>query len=279
LGKSPFEAKLGVHTWLNGAYWLRQDSPQQAGRRFVVNAHDIGKKQVPPLEASVEGDLVYPILPHTPQHPGSGIPEAELKRTHPRAFQYFNQLRSVLTERSGYKKFIKPNGGPFYAVYNIGSYTFRSYHVVWREQASTLQACVVSRAEDERLIIPDHKLTILGFDSGEDAHFICALLNSSPIQSAVKAYSIQVQISTHVASFIALVRFDERQGLHREIVQIGRACHEATESGDSMAVTALEQRLDQRCAEIWSINALELAQMRESLVHTGPNLRDSDDED
>ncbi len=176
LGASPFEAKLGVHTWLNGAYWLRQDIKRPKGERFVGNAYDVGKKQVMQIETSVEGDLVYPllrgrdvrrwiarpslsiILPHDAKHPGVGIPEVELKRTHRRAYDYFMQLRPSLIERSGYKKFIKPAGGPFYGVYNIGSYTFRPYRVVWREQASTIQACVVSTATDGRFVIPESQL-------------------------------------------------------------------------------------------------------------------------
>jgi len=299
LGTSHFEAKLGVHTWLNGAFWLCKDLLKPKGQRFIVNAHDIGRKHVSRVEASVEGDLVYPllrgrdvrrwtaqpslsiILPHDPKHPSVGIRESELKRTHRHTYDYFNQLRSALTGRSGYKKFIEPAGGPFYAVYNIGTYTFRPYRVVWREQASTLQACVVSKAEDGRLIIPDHKLTILGFDSEADAHFICALLNCSPVQSAVKAYSIEIQISTHVASFIALPRFDSNQALHREIERIGKACHKAAQNEDFGHLAKLERQLDEECAKIWGLSAKELKQMQEPLAafaSTEAGSLDSDDD-
>src|SRR6266496_4162098 len=154
LGDSPFEAKLGVHTWLNGAYWLVHDEVVSSGQRLVVNAHDIGKKKVKRIETVLEGDLVYPlvrgrdvhrwfarpnlsiIVPHSLQHPGVGISESVLKNRYHRTFDYFQQLRRDLEGRSGFIKFIRPAGGPFYAVYNIGSYTFKPFKVVWREQAS-----------------------------------------------------------------------------------------------------------------------------------------------
>jgi hypothetical protein len=283
LGASPFEAKLGVHTWLNGAYWLLHDTQKSQSLRFVVNAHDVGRKVVPRVEAAVEADIVYPLLrgrdvrrwtghaslsiivPHDPERPGVGIPERELKRTHRRAFEYFQRLRPELEGRSGYRKFIKPAGGPFYAVYNIGTYTFRPYRVVWREQASTLQACVISTASDGRLIIPDHKLTILGFDSKTEAHFVCALLNCTPVQLAVKAYSIEIQISTHIAEFIALPRFDEKKQVHREISRIGQACHEAARDKDGTSLKKLEVELDGRCAEIWGLTIRELTTMQEAI--------------
>ena len=35
---------------------------------------------------------------------------------------------------------------PFYAIYDVGDYTFSPYKVVWAEMAGTLQAAVISEA-------------------------------------------------------------------------------------------------------------------------------------
>jgi hypothetical protein len=240
----------------------------------------VGRSEVPRIEALVEADLVYPllrgrdvqrwianpslsiILPHDQGRPGVGIPENELKRTHHRAYDFFQRLRSQLENRSGYRKYIRPSGGPFYAVYNIGTYTFQPFRVVWREQARTLEACVISVASDGRLINPDHKLTILGFETEGEAHFVCAVLNCTPVQLAVRAYSIEIQISTHVADYIGLPRFDPRQQLHREIAQLGQACHLAAQNSDLTGLARLEAELDEHGSRIWGITASELRRMQ-----------------
>ena len=187
LGRSDYEAKLGVHTWLNGAYWLRDARASGRGIVLVSNAHDVGKKPVEPINASIEADLVYPLLrgreagrwtsrpslfiviPHDPEHPASGIPLEAMKRKYPKAYAYLGRLRRPLESRAGYKKFIKPAGGPFYAVYNIGRYTFEPFKVVWPEQAQSIEASVVSDDKQGRLIIPDHKLTIVGLSDEQEA--------------------------------------------------------------------------------------------------------------
>jgi hypothetical protein len=97
----------------------------------------------------------------------------------------------------------------------------------------------------------------------------------------VKAYSIEIQISTHVASFIALPRFDSSQALHREIERIGKACHDAARKEDFGRLAKLERQLDEECAKIWGVSAKELKQMQEPLAafaSTEAGSLDSDDD-
>ena len=300
LGLSPYEAKLGVHTWLNGAFWLARNDKLARGRRLVVNAHDIGRKKLPRVEASVEEALVYPllrgrdvgrwtttpsmfiILPHAADHPGVGIPEATMKKHYPYSFDYFHTLKSALEERSGYRKFIRPAGGPFYGVYNIGTYTFQPYRIVWREQASTMQACVISTDNDGRLIIPDHKLTLIGCGSWDEAHFLCGLLNSTPVRVAVGAYAIEIQISTHVCNYIALPKFDRGKTTHVNVAELSRSCHEAALNENREELAELESKLDIECAKVWGLTGSELRKIQEAwesdLPDTGEVLG-SDDAD
>ncbi len=245
LGQSEYEAKLGIHTWLNGAYWLRHASPSGSMRVAISNAFDVGKKVVERVEAVVEADLVYPLLrgreagrwtskpqmfiivPHDPQHPGTGIPLEIMKREHPKAYGYFVRLRRELENRSGYMKYIKPAGGPFYAVYNIGHYTFQPFKVVWPEQASSVEASVISTDAKGRLVIPDHKLTIVGVSNEMEAHFLASALNSAPVRRAIADYAIEIQISTHVLKYIRIPRYDSANQLHRHIAELGAKCHKA----------------------------------------------------
>ena len=54
---------------------------------------------------------------------------------------------------------------PFYAVYNVGSYTFAPYKVIWAEQSGTFEAAVAAAGEvpllGQRPYVPDHKIFLL----------------------------------------------------------------------------------------------------------------------
>jgi hypothetical protein len=246
------------------------------GLRLITNAADVGKKKVASAQASVEGDLVYPllrgrdvgrwvatpsltiILPHAPDRPGVGIPESTMKRSFRRAFDYYTRFRSVLEDRSGFKKYIHPAGGPFYAVYNIGSYTFAPYRVVWREQASSIEACVISTSDDGRHVIADHKLTLVGLETADEAYFLCGLLNSAPVRAAVSAYSIEIQISTHVCAFVDLPRFQQNDARHKQIARLSKECHTLARKGEDSRLAELEHELDQAACDLWGLTMREL---------------------
>lgn len=292
LGRSDYEAKLGVHTWLNGAYWLRTVRDAGHGLMLISNAFDAGKKAVENIDTTIEADLVYTLLrgreagrwmsspslfivvPHEPENPGSGIPISIMKEQYPKTYSYFSRLRHSLENRAGYKKFIEPAKGAFYSVYNIGKYTFEPFKVVWPEQAQSIEASVISHDKKGKLIIPDHKLTIVGVSNEEEAYFIAGALNSAPVKKAVSDYAIDIQISTHVLNYIRIPRFERKSELHLQIASISASCHKAAASGDKKRLIEFEAELDKAAAKLWDISDDELrsiygAQLKENrIAHT-----------
>ncbi len=165
-----------------------------------------------------------------------------------KALQYFYDINAVkasnggylLEERSTWKTRMKPQFEravqlgkivntdiPFYAIYDVGDYTFAPYKVVWAEMAGTLQAAVISKDEvpysgTTKVVVPDHKVYYAAFDDLDPAYYVCGLLNSEPIRTFIDSFTIKIQVGT-LFRHVKLPLYDPSLSIHRELVRYSRA--------------------------------------------------------
>jgi len=295
-GRSKYVARKGVYCPTNAVYWIIEARTVGKNKLLISNLADTGKKKVQQVTQCVERDLVYPllrgkdvsrwgwssemkiILPQDPKHPARAIPEHELKQKFPEAFSYFKQYEPDLRSCALLKQFFDPRADPFYSSYNVGDYTFKHCKVVWREISPEIQAAVVE--SEDAGPVPDHKLVTVGFDTAEPAHFLCSLLNSSPIRVLVRAYAIQTSVSGHVCEFANLPSYSPSIALHRTLTGLSKACHAAEASSDACAVAALEEQIDNAAAKLWGITDDELKAIHEALAEAiGSKGQAADEED
>jgi hypothetical protein len=231
-GASPYRARVGIHSGgAAGIYWV--DVLERAdGLVRVANRSDAGRQQVEAVEAWVEGPLVRRLLrgrdvkrraaepsAHIllPYNDGAkAIGEAELAEQYPLAFGYFQGFRTKLQNRAHYRRHFTANDPPW-SLYNTGAYSFARHRVVWREQASTLCAAIVS----DPGTVADAKLTLVACQSREEAGYLEAVLNSSAARAFVESYAVKTQISTHVLRYMAVPQFRPDDPLHRAIAEQG----------------------------------------------------------
>jgi hypothetical protein len=60
------------------------------------------------------------------------------------AAAWFSGYKTLLNDRSTYRRQMKD--APFFAIYNVGDYTFQSWKVVWPEMSSRFYAAVAGSA-------------------------------------------------------------------------------------------------------------------------------------
>ena len=181
IGKSDYKAYAGTCTWLNGVYWISILKRLPNGDLLIENLHDVGKIKNEHVQATVEPDLVYPllrgrdvqrwraepsahiILAQDPQT-RTGIPESEMKREYPKTYAYFKRFEEQLRQRSGYRKYFKPTD-PFWSMYNVGPYTLAPYRVFWRQFLPELRMVLVEQVQDPfcgwRLPLTQHVVTLV----------------------------------------------------------------------------------------------------------------------
>lgn len=167
--------------------------------------------------------------------------------------------------RSGYKQYFDSNTAPFYSIYNVGPYTFAPFKVVWRYVSTSITAAVASGEVAGKVIVPDCKLMLVACYSKEEAHYLCALLNSLPSQFIVQGYGIQTQLSTHILNHVAIRQFEPKNSTHQELAANSRALHTATAAAEAEKVKRLEVENLELAAAYWGLEKNEVADIKASL--------------
>ena len=278
-GASDYEGlgRYGVHTHCSGVYWVEVKRWSNSGV-LVENLGRLGRPAVPVDEAEVEPGCLYPllrgrdvsrwratpahhiILAQDPRRPARAMPERDLTRDFPRTRAYFDRHEQRLRRRSGFRQFFRPEVDPFYAVYNVGPYTFAPHKVVWREQAAVL-TCAVIGSHQGRLVIPDHKLNLCPFDDPEEAHYLCAFLSSTPARYLVKAYALETSVATHLLKYLRIPRFDAALPDHRALAQASFQGHKAAARGDGEAEEKCLASMDAAVSNLWDLSPAEMDAM------------------
>ncbi len=209
----------------------------------------------------------------------AGIPETEMKRKYPKTYNYLKEFEDQLRKRSGYRRYFKQTD-PFYSMYNVGPYTLAPWKVMWPEVGHTTHTgvCGPLKVESEKPALPDHTIIAVSCQSGEEAHYVCALLNSSPVQAAVRGY-IVLHPSPHVLEHIAIPRFSSTNELHCHLADLSYRCH-TTINDDGQKIYDLEAEIDEIAAKLWGITSDELQAIRtsERELSSGNNKVDEIDE-
>lgn len=282
IGPSEYKAFAGSCTWLNGIYWAKRLKALGDGKVLIENLGRVGKIKFTPIQYSIEPDYLYPLIRGRDvlrwqavpsafiifaQDPTArkGISERNLKIKHPKTYSYFFSFEKELRKRSGFKQYFKPSD-PFYSIGNISPAILAKWKVMWPEVGNTIRAgvCGPIRMEKSKPVLPDHTLVAVGCEKKEEAHYLCALLNSSPARCTVASY-ITLHPSPHVLENISLPRFEAKKKLHQTLAQLSMSCHAAAARGDREAVLALEAEIDRAAAKLWGITDEELRAIKDAL--------------
>ena len=282
VGKSFYSAHAGASTWLNGVYWVRVLGHRPDGLVVIENLGDVGKNEVPRVRAAIEPDLLYPLLRGRdiqPWHAAtdawillaqdpdkrSGWPEPKMKTEWPHTYQYLIQFEEQLRRRSGFRQYFDPEKDPFWSMYNVGPYTMKPYKVVWRQMIPVPEAAVVSPVRDdvlgERPAVPQHVVTFIPLDDPMEAHFCCALMNSSVAGLVSASYSTSKSYGTpSVLHYVSIPRFDRDNEVHSKLAALSLRAHERPEDAQS-----IREEVDHLASLLWGLSERELRAVQREL--------------
>ena len=299
IGPADYKAHLGANTGgANGVYWMTlcdespgvasaagQGSPSVSpvappGLVRVRNIADRGKHVVSTEEAFVESDLLYPLLrwgdigryravaaahlllaqdPHSRR----GIAESVMQNRHPMAYAYLTQFRGLLERRAAYRRY--QSQAAFYSMYDVGPYTLAPVKVVWRRMDRRINAAVVEPVDDVRLgprpVIPQETCVLVAVDSVDEAHYLCAVLNSAIAGFVVSSHSVcggKSFGSPGMLDYLAIRRYDATHAVHRKMSQASRRAHHAAAAGRETA--AIQHDIDRLAMALWGLRPEDIPQ-------------------
>jgi len=191
-----------------------------------------------------------------------------MKQKYSKTLAYLTRFEAQLRRRGSSSVQRLMATGAFYSMFAVGPYTFAPFKVVWRDMGNTIRTAVIEESEGD-LVIPEHHVMMVPFERLDAAHYLAAVLASSPAKLLVASYTLTTGISTHVLEHLAIPRFDSSNDTHREFSALSRQAHEATRSADRAAVAEAEAAIDTAAASLWRIKSRELSAIQSALVEMG----------
>ncbi len=293
LGRSDYQAHEGVNSGgANGVYWLHIEEKLPNGLVKVVNITEGQKRKVQSAPAVIEADLLYPLLrgrdvkrwmaqhrayilvTHLPSMKLKAIPEEEMQLEYEKTYHYLKQFEDVLRQRSAYKRYFK-KVAPFYSMFDVGTYTFKPYKVVWTRVDVDIKGAVVSSesvANIDRPVVPIETAVFVGFDEFREAHYFCAMLNSSPWRFVITSTGVHGTGgfgSPNVLKRARIPKFDPQNSLHLRLAELSQKAHKLAPMGDEIQLKPVQEEIDQTAAELWGITKAELDEIKRCFAEIG----------
>lgn len=243
--------RKGITTDLNGIYIVHiVDRNEDEGLVQIETRPEAGRTDIGPKRRYwVEPTLLYPLLKgaadfsacevHVDDQlfvfvPNNGITQAfyteaeEVMATLPKTEAYFRAFRQKLSVRSTYRQ--RQPKAPYYSIYNVGSYSFAPYKVVWAELSTSFEAAVIQDGDvpfvGMRPYVPDHKVYFADFHDEAQAYFVCAMLNSPLVREYIESHTIQIQVS-NIFKHMSIPRYDPGNQDHRKVSSMCMDAHNA----------------------------------------------------
>jgi len=164
----------------------------------------------------------------------------------------------------------------FYTMYGIGEYTFAPYKVVWKRMASDLEAVVLSKIKTpigEKDVIPTDTTSLIPFKSAEEAHYVCAILNSSPVRFYVRSYSSGGRGfgAPSIIRHFGIPKYDKKE-VHWRVSELSKRAHtlakryyEQNDLEVREELKEVEEEIDKTVAGLYGITDEELEEVKKTL--------------
>jgi methylase of polypeptide subunit release factors len=275
---SYYKARAGVCTWASSIYWVKKIS--ESNKLIdIINYNETAKYKQNETFAQLESDLIYPlvrgrniirwhfdsdvsiILPQSKDNLSKAMNEITSKAKYNNVYNYFMSFKKFLLNRKGYNKFL--SNEPFYAVYDIGPYTFSKFKVAWKYLDNDLRAVMLVGDKQNKTFIPDLNVITVSVDSVEEAHYLAAFLNSSLIRLIIQTFGLCTRITPGVLKYLPIEKFDPKNKNHLELVNCSIECHK--HFLDDRILHKFSSRIDLIVKEILRITDNQFTKVQKNL--------------
>jgi len=274
-GENHYLARRGASTEPYGVFWLEIEQVMSNGDLLVHNLPEKGKRKILSVQERIENDLVFPavrgrdiekwnaspgIYILMSQNPQKSEPysEDQIKNQWPRTYTYLTRFKDILLSRGSkvVRQFAERTA--FYAMFGIGDYTVARYKVVWKRMANDLVAAVISQFKTPfgfKTIIPTDTTSLFAATNEDEAHYLCAVINSKPVRDFIRSYSAAGRGfgAPSVMSHLGLKKYNAKNQRHRQLVQISKTLHKLKNDHIIEKINILENELDELVLRLFNI--------------------------
>jgi len=201
-----------------------------------------------------------------------GYDERWVKVNFPKTYAHLKSFEKVLKKRSSGVVRQLMEKGPFYSMYAVSAYTYSPYKAVWNQMGNRLSACVVSTVNDrflgEKLILPEHVLAFIPTDNEREAHYLCAILNSSVVDLILRSIAGGTKsfgTPKIVEETIKILNFNEKNGIHVQLANLSKKAHKLASENNADELSKTEEEIDNTVARLYGLTDEELREVQNCL--------------
>ena len=275
-GENVYQARLGARVEPYGVFWLEIKQVLSNGDLIVRNLPEKGKRKIEQVEERIESNLVFPAvrgsdierwnaIPHIfvlmSQDPKKSepYPEPQMKKEWPRTYGYLTKFRDVLLSRGSKTVRQFAERTEFYAMFGIGPYTVARYKVVWKRMANDIIATVISQHKTPfgyKIVIPTDTTSLFATDNEVEAHYLCAIINSTPVREFIKSYSSAGRGfgTPSVMNHVGIPKFNPKNTLHKKLAQISKILHQLKAKNELAKIPKLEKQNDELVRKLFGLD-------------------------
>ncbi|MDW8114033.1 MAG: hypothetical protein RMJ34_03750 [candidate division WOR-3 bacterium] len=274
-GKNYYKAQSGIIDDPYGVFWIEIKQILSDGTVIISNLPEKGKREISKIEIKVEPDLIYPSLRGSDiqrwqakskffvfltQNPKKRepIPETDFKKYFPKTYNYFIKFKEILLSSSS--KMVKRlrEEKAFYAMFGVSTHTMSKYKVVWKQMSNDIYGAVISQIKTPigyKIIIPLHTTAFISTNNEDEAHYLCAIINSKPVREFIKSFSSAGRGfgTPSVMEHIGIPKFDPNNKIHKELSLLSKECHKLKEEGKDKEIERLEDKIDLLVKKLFNI--------------------------
>jgi len=260
-GEFDYKIKTGVYYGLKEPFFglelLIDKGDLVQIRNYEGKVKDIEKDRIFPLIMSRHvnrwklGDAngeeyTYCILPQSRLGENN---ENEMKMDTPNTYEWLADFKEKLSDRKIFKKMFHKDKNPFYSIYDLNDWNAK-HKVVWKNMGFYPDFLVVSSVDDKKLgkklVLPEHVISYIPLDSKKEAHYVCAILNSSIVRANLRTLSSggKSGLSASIVGKIRLDRFNPKIALHETLALLSMKAHSLAEEDNAEKVSKVENRIN-----------------------------------
>ena len=224
-----------------GTVWLRNVQVQKskykiAARRVLLETRYIHPHVKGPEIAQYEHDYSGLIVafPYDAADPIRPVPIDVLRKKSPLLLHYYEQSRETIDQQTKFSDRIRgTDPGEFYGLARTGPYSFAGTYIAYRDNskwgASIVTDALMPWGERARFVFQNHAVSMCerraggGFIGEDEAHFVCAILNSPIVERFIYAASDERSYKIRPPVFVPI--YDPEDDRHTKLVAISRRAH------------------------------------------------------
>ena len=124
--------------------------------------------------------------------------------------------------------------------------------------ASDLVAAVISQFKTPfgyKTVIPTDTTSLFATDQEKEAHYLCAIVNSTPVREFIKTYSSAGRGfgAPAVMEHIAIPRFDPRKRIHSRLAELSQRLHDLKTQGQDFEIERRSRDLDSLVSSLFGL--------------------------